>query len=379
MRFVLAVNASRQDGYQDLMDEKNTTLLPVSKDIPQIEVVIDEGAELLSARTFGDPVMKDLQAKVKKAMRTTRAMGIRLILTAVDGNVSAIGDTEVRKFAPVGAALTSGENVTSNTGKLFKNAKVDTGQLNEKGAGVIGQSGADGFDPTPFKGWKTSPNMVRDCVLATNHLRPTLDEVSAQADGADIYAQRWSPERAGWLWGAAEYRDPEVSFDAEGDDTASTTPASSPRRAVDTGEGGLNLSYKRRDQQRQAPLGKDHDALAAEFRREIDERFETTEEPNTNQPSGLNLSYKRDDRPTSNTPDTETGIDPRRALVRKLVQDAGNTGVDTSEIWDALNAHFGDRWDRAVVTTWLSDDVRADRMHRPRKGRYVHGPQPSAE
>ncbi|NEE57286.1 hypothetical protein G3M55_73665, partial [Streptomyces sp. SID8455] len=208
MRVVLAINAARQHHYQDLMDAANTTLLPVSRSIPQIEVVIDEGAELLSASTHGDPVMKELQAAVKKTMRTTRAMAERLVLTAIDGNVSAIGNTEVRKFSPVGAALTSGESVTSNISKLFSSVRVDTSQLNEKGAGVIGQAGADGFDPTPFKTWRTSPNMVRDVVLATNDIRPHLDQASADA-GGDIYAQRWTPERAGWLWGATEYTDPE--------------------------------------------------------------------------------------------------------------------------------------------------------------------------
>lgn len=223
MRVAIAINAARQDGYQDLMDEQNTTLLPISRTLPQIEILIDEGAELLSAPTRGDQVMKELQEKVKKAMRTTRAMAARLVLTAIDGNVSAIGNTEVRKFSPVGAALTSGETVTSNISKLFSNVKVDTSQLNEKGAGVIGQAGADGFDPTPFKTWKTSPNMVREAVLATNDIRPDLDQLSADAAG-DIYAQRWSPERAGWLWGAPEYREPEITFGEDDEDDEDDAP-----------------------------------------------------------------------------------------------------------------------------------------------------------
>ncbi|WP_404974789.1 DNA translocase FtsK [[Kitasatospora] papulosa] len=366
MRVVLAINAARQHHYQDLMDAANTTLLPVSRTIPQIEVVIDEGAELLSAATHGDPVMKELQAAVKKTMRTTRAMGERLVLTAIDGNVSAIGNTEVRKFSPVGAALTSGESVTSNISKLFSAVRVDTSQLNEKGAGVIGQAGADGFEPTPFKTWRTSPNMVRDVVLATNNIRPHLDQASATA-GGDIYAQRWTPERAGWLWGAPEYTDPEPG-------AAPTLPAQTtvqqpqaPRttRTPQEPGGGLNLSYKRRQQ----PLpDEDPDQLAARLMEQIDQEYGTTDEPDT---SGLNLSYKR------TQPEDRT--DPRLAFARNLIRAAGPDGLDTRDLWPALTQEFGpEGWDRTVVTNWLSKDVTAGRLHRKAKGIYGHGPQPEA-
>ncbi|MCX4792508.1 hypothetical protein OG369_42800 [Streptomyces sp. NBC_01221] len=363
MRAVIAINAARQHGYQDLMDAANTTLLPVSRTIPQIEVVIDEGAELLSARSFGDPVMKELQEAVKKAMRTTRAMGIRLVLTAIDGNVSAIGNTEVRKFSPVGAALTSGESVTSNISKLFSAIKVDTSQLNEKGAGVIGQAGADGFDPTPFKTWRTSPNMVRDVVLATNNIRPDLDQVSADAAG-DIYTQRWSPERAGWLWGAPEYTTPEPGeADAPGQ-TATPRPTTAPARPA-ASDGGLNLSYKRRQQPE--PSAEDADQLAARLMKQIDDEYGTTDEPGA---QGLNLSYKR------TAPEDRT--DPRLAFARNLIRAAGADGLDTRDLWPALTQQFGkDGWDRTVVTNWLSKDVIAGHLHRKTKGVYGYGPQPT--
>ncbi|MFE7560073.1 hypothetical protein [Kitasatospora sp. NPDC057500] len=231
MRAALRINAARQQHYQDLLDEMDTTLLPVSAALPQIMVVVDEGAELLSIQPSAPPVLKELREAVRKAMRTTRAMGVRFVLTAVDGNVSALGDTEIRKFSPVGVALTSGESAGNNLAKMFPRAKVDTRQLNAKGSGVIGAAGADGFAPTPFKTWKTSPSQVRAAILATNHLRPTLDSVSAQAAGED-YARRWNDDRAGWLWnaptGPADEPDPTDNGDSH------------PTAAA--GAGGLNLS-----------------------------------------------------------------------------------------------------------------------------------------
>ncbi|MFE6745841.1 hypothetical protein ACFVGM_08320 [Kitasatospora purpeofusca] len=232
LRAALRINAARQHHYQDLLDEMDTTLLPVSPSLPQIMVVVDEGAELLSIQPTAPPVLKELREAVRKAMRTTRAMGVRFVLTAVDGNVSALGDTEVRKFSPVGVALTSGESAGNNLAKMFPRAKVDTRQLNAKGSGVIGAAGADGFAPTPFKTWKTSPSQVRAAVLATNHLRPVLDRVSADAAGED-YTRRWNDDRAGWLWTT-----PTAPAD-DPDPTEVGTPAAGP--------GGLNLSSFTRD------------------------------------------------------------------------------------------------------------------------------------
>jgi hypothetical protein len=296
-------------------------------------------------------------------MRLTRAMGSRAVLTALDGNLSAIGNTEVRKYSPVGAALTSGENATSNVGKLFSNAKVDTSQLSEKGTGVIGQSGDKGFKPTAFKTWYTSPSYVRACTIATSDRRPTLDPISLKAAGR-IYAERWNPERAGWLWDAPEYQEPDVTeylADLE-TDTDDNTPSRSAR--TDTGDrpSGLNLSYKRKQQP------EDEDQLAAKFRQELDAMFETAPDPTT--PTGLNLSYKR------KNPDAST--DPRHTYVRNLIRQAGDDGIDTQTIWEALRAKYADGWDRTVVTNWLSKDVQAGRMHRKDKGIYAWGQAPTS-
>lgn len=359
----LVINKARQQGYQELMNAKDTTLLPVSAKLPQIELVVDEGAELLSAPN-SEPHMKELKKLILRFMRLTRAMGMRAVLTALDGNLSAIGNTEVRKYSPVGAALTSGENATSNVGKLFSNAKVDTSQLSEKGAGVIGQSGENGFKPTAFKTRYTSPSMVRACAIATSDRRPTLDQVALKAAGR-IYAERWSPERAGWLWDAPEYQEPDVAqwlADLEVPDDDST-PSAQARHGGTTN--GLNLSYKRKQQ----PLpAEDADQLAERLMDEIDQRYGTTDEPGTI--SGLNLSYKK-------PKDPDAGIDPRHAFVRNLVRQAGPDGLDTQDLWPALRTKYADNWDRTVVTNWLGKDVHADRMHRPRKGVYAWGPAPT--
>ncbi|MCE7080712.1 hypothetical protein [Streptomyces sp. ST2-7A] len=351
----LAINAARQQGYQRLMAEENTTLLPIGAHIPQIMIVVDEGAEALTA-SHKDPARKAVGDKLRQVMRTTRAMGARCVLTAVDGNVSAIGDTQVRKFSPIGVALTSGETVGNNLGKLFPRTRIDTAQLSQKGAGVIGDGGAEGFAPTPFKGWKTGPGMVRDVILATNHTRPELDEISAEAAGT-AYTERWSKARAGWLWNSS------------GPDRPATAPAP-PTARPETGQGGvpgLNLSYKR---QTDPPAGQlDADAMAARLMEEIDREFGTTNEPTRPAPAapgpGLNLSYKRQ-------PDAPPEPDARTAALR-LIIDAGPEGTGASAMERALAPDHGTR--RPVIQRWLkewAEEGEIVRVGEGSKARYVH-------
>ncbi|MFI9028832.1 hypothetical protein [Streptomyces sp. NPDC053560] len=356
LQAALAVNAARQAEYQDLLDERDTTLLPVSPGLPQIEIVVDEGAELLSAANFRDPTMKQVQQAVKKLMRTTRAMALRLVLTAVDGNVSAIGDTEVRKFSPVGVALTSGEGAGNNAGKLFGRVKIDASQLNAKGAGVIGASGANGFAPTGFKGWKTAPSMAREVTLATNARRPVLDEVSARAAGED-YARRWDADRAGWLW----------------NDTNPTAPAAGSPEAratsTRTGErpGGLNLRYTRR--------GDDADALTAKLMKAIDETYGTTDEPDrrrSERSGGLNLRYNRQAEPAEVPAESEEPTEAQRAALQLLVA-AGPEGTGASALERELKPEFGTS--RQTIVQWLkawAESGEVVKVGEATKARYVH-------
>lgn len=282
LRAALAVNEFRQRHYQDLMARHDTTLLPVSARLPQIQIVVDEGAELLSLAGMNtDPLRKEVAGLLLKVKRTTRAMAIRDVLTAVDGNVSALSDTQVLKFSPVRIVLTSASTGRANVDKLFPGLKLDAGQLTARGAGVIGATTAEGFDPTAFKGWKTSPNWVASVVLGTNATRPALDGPSAKHLG-EVYARRWDADRAGWMWqhrGTAGTADSGTGGARPGGLNLSAfrnsdTPAPPPRTPQPpSGQSGLNLSaFRNRDEA---------DALAEALSRAIDETYGTTDEPDT--------------------------------------------------------------------------------------------------
>jgi len=192
-----AIARTRLREYRALMTQQNTKLLPISPRIPYIAIVIDEGAHILSSTRSED---QPLKAKIMNIMETTRAMGIRLILTATDGNVSAIGDSRIRKYASVRVALTATDREGATVSKLFGTIKgLDPRQLNAKGSGVIDA----GFGPIQCRTWYSTPSMAKDVTAATTLYRPDLDAPSYRVV-KDWYDQRWSPENTRWIHGETE-------------------------------------------------------------------------------------------------------------------------------------------------------------------------------
>ncbi|MFD5272269.1 hypothetical protein [Streptomyces sp. NPDC058335] len=332
------VAKQRKMAYQDLLSKANTDLLPISPQIPQIELVIDEGAEILAS---SDRDMRKLAEKILEVIRIARAMGVRTVLTALGATGSVLGNLMIRREAKVRVALTGGETEGMDLGKMFpgtRGLRVD--QAPYKGAGFMG---------TPespaglFKAWRILPNQIRDIIAATSDRHPTLDTVSAKAAGPD-YARRWDAERTAWM------RDQPAMDDHPRPD-AEARPAG----------GGLNLSALRGES---APVSEEEE-LARRFREQIDAQFATTPDPDAEPPArsgGLNLSALRGEQDSP----------AQRAALNVLIA-AGPDGTGASAIARVLADDYGTT--RQTVVGWLKswvEDGTAVRVGEGTKTRYVH-------
>lgn len=275
----LRIGLYRKRAYQDLMAKANTDLLPVSAQIPQIVIVIDEGAEIL---TSGDQEMRKLAKKILEVIRMLRAMGIRTVLTALGATGSVLGDLMIRREAKVRVALTGGEKEGMDLSKLFTGGNgLRPEQAPHKGTGFMGTPES----PVALFGtWRIKPVQIREIVVATSDRHPRLDEVSAKAAGAD-YARRWDAARTAWI-----------------SDHRHTDPApATGTTAAGAGGGGLTLSALRETPSASASAVSEEDSLAEEFMRQIDAQFGTAPEPRPAAPasgSGLNLSALGDEKET---------------------------------------------------------------------------------
>ncbi|MDF2270683.1 hypothetical protein P2Q00_35445 [Streptomyces coacervatus] len=317
---VLRIGHQRKISYQALMAREDTDLLPIGPSIPQIMLVIDEGAEILTSM---DKAMKKLAAKILEVIRMLRAMGVRTVLTALGSTGSVLGNLMIRREAKVRVALTGGEKEGMDLSKLFpgtRGLKVD--QAPYKGAGFMGtpESAA-----ALFKCWRILPSQIREIVAATSERHPVLDAVSATAAG-DAYARRWDADRIAWM------HQPQ--------------PAAPVSELDEGGEGrrGLNLSALRDEREdgpepEQGPVS-EVDRLADAFMREIDEHFGTAPEP-TRRPErerperpGLNLSALRDND-GDDSPAPQGGAGPEwLADAIAAIADAGSAGMKPSAVAD---------------------------------------------
>ncbi|WNZ12159.1 hypothetical protein [Streptomyces sp. 11x1] len=338
----LAVGLHRKKAYQDLLARANTDLLPVSAKIPQILLVIDEGAEILVST---DRQMKELAKKILEVIRMLRAMGVRTVLTALGATGSVLGNLMIRREGKVRVALTGGETEGMDLGKLFPGRRgLRVEQAPYKGAGFMGTPESPA---ALFKAWRILPNQIREITAATSERHPRLDEVSAKAAGP-AYARRWDTGRTAWMLDHTPDEDHA---------NQSSGSASAP---------GLRLSaLTGREAEQVSP----EDEMLARFRAEIDAQFATAPDPNTpttEEPSapsgGLNLSALRGEQDS-----------PAQQAALAALLAAGRTGTGASAIARALADTYGTTRQTVVgwLKTWMRDGTCV-RVGEGTKARYVH-------
>ncbi|MEU2858067.1 hypothetical protein ABZ672_06525 [Streptomyces mirabilis] len=331
------VAKQRKMGYQDVLSKANTDLLPISAKIPQIMLVIDEGAEILASP---DRQIRKLGEKILEVIRIARAMGVRTVLTALGATGSVLSNLMIRREAKVRVALTGGETEGMDLSKMFpgtRGLRVD--QAPHKGAGFMGTPESPA---ALFKAWRILPNQIRDIIAATSDRHPMLDVVSAKAAGP-AYARRWDTDRTAWM------RD-QIATDSTGDVSPDVA-------------GALRLSAL--NEQAESP----EDALTRRFRQEIDAQFGTTPEPHSpaqgdgpDRPAGLNLSALR----------SEQDSPAQQAALAALLA-AGPEGTGASAIARALADAYGTTRQTVVgwLKTWMQDGT-AVRVGEGTKARYIH-------
>ncbi|GGW26982.1 hypothetical protein CP966_09865 [Streptomyces galilaeus] len=335
------VAKQRKMAYQDLLSKANTDLLPISPQIPQIELVIDEGAEILAS---SDRELRKLAEKILEVIRIARAMGVRTVLTALGATGSVLGNLMIRREAKVRVALTGGETEGMDLGKMFPGRRgLRVEQAPYKGAGFMGTPESPA---ALFKAWRILPNQIREITVATSDRHPRLDDVSAKAAGP-AYTRRWDADRTAWMLDLTLTDDP-----------TEESPA---------GSGGLNLSALRASDG--GGQGSPEDEMLRRFRQEIDAQFGTAPDPQTTDqdagpgPSaGLNLSALRGEQDS-----------PAQQAALAALLAAGPAGTGASAIARALADAYGTTRQTVVgwLKTWMHDGTCV-RVGEGTKARYVH-------
>lgn len=355
---LIAIAEHRLEAYRELMRRRDTKLLPVSADIPMIFCVIDEGVEMLSYQG-GDQLRSRVKEKLISVMRTTRAAGIRLILTATDGNLSSLGDSAIRKYSPVRIALTCTDPEGAGVAKLFGTVRgLDATQLTAKGAGVIGAATDDtGFAPQPFRTFVTAPSLALASCLATQARRPVLDAESVRAAG-EAYRDRWSPARIGWLIG-----DQAATAAATAASGAQGPVLPGGRRLATPDEFRARLRIRGQEQPSSTPAAQPgaEDAAISKFLADLGKLPEVPEPRDRPVIRGLHLNIRKSAPEPTQPPAPEPAGDWKDAA-RKLVCESGRW-LSTSEVRTGLEAG-GIEIGRQALSTALGEMARRGELGR---------------
>ncbi|MFF4413219.1 hypothetical protein ACFYY8_11865 [Streptosporangium sp. NPDC001559] len=173
----------RKASYRKLKRQHNTNLLPVSADLPQITIVIDEGAQAVGDR--------DLCKLIEELQNIGRNEAVNIILSSlrptgdlVPVNMRKQSGVRIQMYGPDQEELSHMFGWTTG-------GKLSLEQLAGKGTGFLS---FDGSTPRPFRAYNVLPAQIEEAALAVADIRPDLDVASAQAAGP-AYAARYDRMR----------------------------------------------------------------------------------------------------------------------------------------------------------------------------------------
>ncbi|MFJ9605449.1 hypothetical protein ACIRS1_03735 [Kitasatospora sp. NPDC101176] len=335
----------RKAAYQDAMRDANDDKLPVGPTVPEIVIIMDEGAEVAATREA-----RAVLAGVSEVIRIARAMAIRAVVSVLRVTQDVMPDPLVRKMAS--NRLATGAFEDSELGHLF-GWRALRAEDSFSGPGSV-LVGTEGKQPAKARQWRITPEQIEEVSALTAHRRPALDAPSLEAAGTD-YTDRWLLERCGHLW----------------ENTEPVTAVAAPSTSAGPASDGLMGSMRRGKNpvpDWKATAGWDTPADPDDL--ESIWRLPSAAEPGTTPPGTdwadpSTWATGREDT----TPETPGAKDAALALLIK----AGSEGTGASAMEKILKPEFGTT--RQTINGWLkewAESGEAVRVGEGNKTRYVH-------
>ncbi|MFJ8440101.1 hypothetical protein [Kitasatospora griseola] len=331
----------RKAAYQDAMRDANDDKLPVGPTVPEVVIIMDEGAEAAASREA-----RQILAGVSEVVRIARAMAIRAVISVLRVTQDVMPDPLVRKMAS--NRLATGALEDSELGHLF-GWRALRAEDSFSGPGSV-LVGTEGKQPAKARQPRITPDMIEEISALTSHRRPALDAPSLEAAGTD-YTDRWTMQRCGHLW-------------AEPAHAAQAAPASPGHGGPAAAKGAAPAGGWK------ATAGWDKPAADPDDELESIWLLPPAPEPGTT-PEGTDWA----DPTTWSTGREETAPETPGAkdAALQLLRDAGPEGTGASAMEKVLQPRFGTR--RQALAGWLkawAESGDAVRIGEGSKTRYVH-------
>lgn len=195
----VGVALDRKTTYARRRIEADTQLLPVGQDVPQITIITDEAAEILSP-SIKDPLVKLIRDAMEAGMRLGREAACNVLLSAIR-SISTMVATDV--MAMMHNRIIMYGSDAKDIGYLYDHARgVDVQDLAGPGSAFARLWGKSAI--RAWRCYKMLPRRdIRPAAAVMSRQRPDLDAPSAHAAG-EAYATRHARMR--WLFSTEQER-----------------------------------------------------------------------------------------------------------------------------------------------------------------------------
>jgi len=185
----VAIAKDRKRSTRKLKIQANSSLMPVSKSLPEIVIILDEGAEAMSPANR-DPVLRDLREALEEIQRIGRNEGVNVVISSLRATGDMISpNVKKQSDVRIGMYVTDEEELAFLFGW---NRGIGLADLPGVGCGFI-QTGQG--TPRPFRSYYMRPGDVVDASQAVSRMRPELDQAAREIAG-EVYATRYARMRA---------------------------------------------------------------------------------------------------------------------------------------------------------------------------------------
>ena len=342
VRTALVIAKRRKTAYQPLMRKVNDDKIPISPEVPEIVIVMDEMAEIMGESTQWPRVRDDL-AEID---RIGRAVGVRTVKCGLRATAEITGGANVKKQSAtrIGMRVQDPEELIY----LFGNAKgISVEEMADAGYGYLALGATLA---RLFRAWRLRPTQIGEIAVAVAGRRPALDGPSLEVAGTP-YTERWNritPWLDSAMTGAALPAEPAASAPA-----ADELPAGGSLGDTLQGLDDAGAALRRAVTNETGPVVDDTRA-----------RFEEMM-------AGWDLPA-----PDRTTPAAPPSTRPEaRDRWLPLLFEAGPAGLGAKALSDRLQAE-GYATTRQTAQVWLTEAHATGRVWKRPGGVYIHADHP---
>lgn len=366
---ILDVIKDRKQSYAHVKVAANETLLPISAEIPQFTIIIDESAEVLGAGAIRDPLVRRVADNVLEIQRIGRDSGGRLLISSLGATNETMGSRAVKIHSKVKLAMagTPGDEL----GYLMDDYKIVAEDAKWEGSSHIKL----GQDP-PFLGKVPYilPAQIAEIACATSDRRCDPDERALQVMG-DRWTSRWDDSQE-----LLALLDAGVEAMRHGESMAAAVASVSPADRVEAASETAVPSHRQGDESAK-PLADALADLEATKRRLREVEPVPDSGPREDElpplPADADFSVV-ESWLTPGTPATDANGRRKplpRQRMHQLVWDAGEDGIGPTAVHKVLEQE-GYETTYQTVNGWMRDDARDGILFQAgNRAPYLRGPK----